>query len=272
MIKQGLNKISPNRKDFSLLHSFGALDFDTKGLPATFSIFDGRVIPNQNELDERFSPASRPLPEGCTAETTTFIAGLEDGATYLPDAFYFATPPGTDNTGRDIRTALQTSIDIGFRSDRINPPGNKRTAYFNCYGSGKIDDYDATKIGIWINQQEKRGVSVGSWWYWGIFAKGDGILPSPSFDISQATLHNWLVTGWVTIADVEYLECIPWCGMDSGNNGIVYISRVIFNALMGQPYTGAFTLTKVSSVTPIPIGYQAIIDHLVYFIRNLFGV
>lgn len=40
---------------------------------------------------------------------------------------------------------------------------------------------------------------------------------------------------------------------------------------MRQPYTGAFTITKTSSSTPVPIGVQAVVDHLVYFLLNLFN-
>ena len=267
-MQNGLSKIYPSRKDFSLLHSYGAT---ANGIPDNYSNYDGRIIPNQDQLDGRFNPPTRPIPYGCTGETQTFDAGIQDNSLYYPADFYFATPPGTDGQGRDIRDSLKTAITRGYQG-LDGKIGNKRLAYFNCYGSGAIDDFDAVRIGLWINQIEKRNVSIGSWWYWGIYKQGDGILPIPSFNTSEASLHNYLCTGWKTINGVEYLECIPWCGMESGNNGVVYISRVIFNALMGQPYTGSYTITKVQSVTPIPIGMTAIVDHLVSMIRQLFGL
>lgn len=276
MIKSGLKKIRPYHRDLSLIHTlikYGATP-ELTSLPAIFSIYDGRSIPNQNQLDTRFIPAVRPLPEGCTAETITFDAGIQDGATYPPDDFYFATPPGTDNVGRDARVALQTAINRGFKLPD-GTIGAKRTAYFNCYGVGKIDDFDAARIGLWINQTEKRGVLAGTWWYAEYEQVGkDGILPLPSFNTSIASLHFHLITGWKTIGLDQYLEDISWQGEDYANAGIDYISREQYNALMAQPYTGAFTETKLQGMTPVPIGMQAYVDHVVYaltqFISNLY--
>lgn len=270
---EGLCKIHPDRKDYSLVHTFGALN---TGLPTSFSIYDGRIIPDQNELDDRFVPAVRPLPMGCTAESQTFAAGLADKQTYLPDDFYFATPPGTDGTGRDMRVSLQTAIDYGFKRQGSGIEDGRRKAYFNCYGAGGIDDFDAARMALWLNQSEKRAVSVGSWWYpnWtrNSVSRQTGILPLPSFNTKEATLHNWLVTGWGVIHGVDSLEVISWQGEDFGRHGICYISRAIYNALMAQPYTGAFTMTKLDGTTPVPIGYQAVIDHFIYWFRNLLKI
>lgn len=267
LLKNGLDKIAPHRTDYSLLHTYGAVAPDTEGLPDNFSIYDGRAIPNQNDLDTRFTPALPPLPYGCTGETGTFDSGLQDGDLYNPEDLYLNTPPGGAG-GRDIREALKALCERGPRkSDGTFGP--KRLAYFNCYGAGKIDDFNAARIALWINQWERRGVWIGTYWYWGA-ADGNGILSVPSFNIREATLHCYLVTGWVKRGEEFYLEAIPWVGESFGDKGKIYISHAIYNALMQQPWTGAFTTTKQPSTTPIPIGYQAIIDHLIYLIRNLF--
>lgn len=273
-MKQGLDRLHPDRRDYSLLHTYGALAPDPAGLPDNFSIYDGRVIPDQDEMDDRFTPAVRPLPYACTAEDRTFSAGLADGAVYPPDDFYFATSPGTDGVGRDMRLAFETAINHGFKLKDGSLVG-KRRAYFNCYAAGQIDDFDAARIALWINQNEKRGVSVGSWWYpnWvGGNVPKSGILGLPSFNTKEATMHDWLITGWRTINGAVYLEGISWQGMFFGDHGKHYMSRPIYEALMAQPYTGAFTMTKFGSATPVPIGYQAILDHFVYFFRNLLGI
>jgi hypothetical protein len=135
------------------VHTFGST-FDPKGLPASFSIYDGRVIHNQNLPDERFSPAGRPLPMGCVAETLTFLAGLQTGKTYVVDDFYKAIPPGDDG-GRNIRLGLKAAIDRGFEAND-GTYGDKELAYFNCYGVGEIDDFEAARFGLWLNQQKKR--------------------------------------------------------------------------------------------------------------------
>ena len=293
-----MSRVRPHHKDYSALHTFGAVGFDPKGLPENFSVYEGQEIPNQNAIDTRFSPAVRPLPLGCTAEAQTFGALLQDGVLYPPDDLYFATPPGTDGTGRDLRAALQTTVDYGFKlpDGRI---GAKREAYLNVYGAGKIDDFDATRTMIYLNFPiEKRVVSVGSFWYRefqeaangtrvvkkqdGTYTKQDGtytlepgprspILPVPSFNTREAVaLHNWLVTGWKTIDGVVYAEVLAWEGEGYGDAGIVYMSREIFNALMQQPYTAAFVMTKLKGQTPVPLGLQVYVDHFVYWFKSLY--
>lgn len=267
-MQQGALKVWPHRKDYSFLHTFAG---STEGLPESFSIYDGRPIPDQRTHDRRFNPPLRPLPMGCTGETQTFIAGLEDGALYDPMDFYDATPPGVDGMGRDVRDSLKTAVKRGFkRSDGTT--GFKRVAYFNCYGSGKIDDTDAARIALWLNQGEKRGVSVVSWWYPEFYPDQFGSIFPPSFNTKEASLHNYLCTGWRTRNGEVELECIPWLGQDFGKQGLVYIPRSIFNGLMAQPWTACYTLTKDDGTTPLPVGWVAIFDHFLYYFRNLFGV
>ena len=80
-MQNGLSKIYPSRKDFSLLHSYGAT---ANGIPDNYSNYDGRIIPNQDQLDGRFNPPTRPIPYGCTGETQTFDAGIQDNSLYYP--------------------------------------------------------------------------------------------------------------------------------------------------------------------------------------------
>lgn len=261
-MNSGLNKVAPHPKDYSLLHSYGAT---SAGLPDSYSIYDGRPIPNQEQNDTRFLFLIPPLPNGCTGEAGAFETGLQDGTLYNPQDLYMATPPGDAYSGRDIRAMLQTLINRGVKdaNGNLSP---KRMAYFNCYGAGAIDDYDAARIGLWINQDEKRGVYIGSYWYWGDTPPAAQLyVPNYSTDFP---LHCYIATGWTP----DGLEIIPWIGEDTGNKGVFYVSREIFNGLMAQPWTGAFTITKQPSTTPIPVGYQAVIDHLIYYVRQLFQV
>jgi len=267
----GLEPIKPDRRDYSVVHTFGAT-VDPKGLPDSFSIYDGREVPNQNREDTRFTPAVRPLPMGCTGESQTFLAGIADGALYRPDDLYDHTPPGIDGQGRGMRESLKATKERGFVTQPDSEPVEKRKGYFNCYGAGKIDDFDATRIALWLNQGEKRGVTVGTYWYTEFNnPKPDHTLRVPSFNTNLGSLHNWVATGWKRIKDVDHLEVIPWMGSGYGNNGRAYMSRAIYNALMAQPYTGAFTFTKYQGNDPIPVGIRAIIDNFVYWFNNLIG-
>jgi len=258
----GLLKVYPRRKDYSLIPTFGAT---TDGLPDTFSVYGNQPIPNQNENDTRFPFLIPPLPEGCTGEAGAFESGIQDGTLYNPQDLYLATPPGNPYAGRDMRAMLQTLIDRGVKdaSGNLSP---KRLAYFNCYGAGAIDDFDAARVGIWINQSEKRGVYIGSYWPWGDMPPAANLYV-PMYSTTYP-LHCYIATGWTP----DGLEIIPWIGQHVGDSGKFYVSREIFNSLMAMPYTGAFTITKQPSNAPIPVGYQAIIDHLTYLIRHLFDV
>lgn len=263
-MNKGLLPIRPHHKDYHFLPSFGATTFDTASLPENFSIYDPSfVIPNQDSTDTRFTPALQPLFQGCTAEAGTFACGLEDNlALYSPAELYIATPPGTLNTGRDIRAMLDT----------LKKPPYNRKAYFNVYAAGPIDDFDAARIALWINQDEKRAVILGSYWYPEFENIGtDGILPIPSFKTANATLHCWILTGWKTVGGVVYLEGISWQGEQYGNKGLHYVSRPLYNALINQIHSGAFTVTKIETEQPVTLGMQSYIDELVAFVRHLFG-
>lgn len=270
MIKQGLNKIYPDAQDFSLIHTFGYTPYDVAALPQSFSVYDGRTIPDQNHPDWRFTPPLSALPLGCTAESGTFAAGLEDGtdALYNPQDLYMNTPPYLPVDGRGIREMLKALIEHGLMSvdGRI---GNKRTAYFNVYGTNAIDDFDAARIAMWVNKDEERCIIVGTYFYQNFYNLAtSGNLPTPSFNTAEATLHCYVVTGW----NEKGLEAIPWLGQDYGDNGKCYISREIYNGLMAQPYSGAFCITKLESTTPVPIGVVAWIDHAKYYFRNFFHI
>lgn len=280
MIPNACNLVLPDGRDFDLLRTAQVVPGDLATLPKNFSNYNGEVIPDQRLFDVRFSPPTRPLPNGCVAETGTFDAGIQDGRLYRPDWSYDRTPPYNDQWGRDMRVMLKHQINAGLM-DASGNVGNKRRAFFNVYGAGKITDFDAAKIALWINQTEKRNVWVAAWWYaeWE-FLNNTGILPLPSFNIkngSGTTLHARLITGFDKTYKDEYLEEISWQGMDIGHAGRDYISKDIYNASLAQPYTGAFTITKVPPTVPIvSVGVQAHVDHIVYalrqYVRDLFGL
>lgn len=268
-MKSGLTTIQPHSTDYSLLHTFGAISTGPEGLPANFSNYDGEAIPDQDQNDTRFPFLIPPLPEGCTGEAGAFDTGLQDGVLYNPQDLYLNTPPG-DGGGRDMRSMLSVLINRGVKDAQGNL-SPKRTAYFNCYGAGAIDDFDAARIALWINQYEKRNVYIGSYWYWGDMPPTTLTVPA-SFNTVGIPMHCYLATGWMTWGGQLYLEVIPWVGETLGEQGRFYMSRPLYNALMGQPGTAAFTITKTISQTPVPIGVQAIIDNLIYTIRQLFRV
>lgn len=270
-MQSGLLKIQADRRDYSLLHTFGAVAPNPATLPDTFSIYDGREIPNQNDIDTRFNPFLPPMPFGCTGEAGAFESGLQDNALYNPKELYDRTSPGGTG-GRQIRDMLK-ALTLQGPVDATGTRGPRRTAFFNCYGSGAISDFEAAMIALWINQGEKRGVYIGSWFYNEFeFVGSDGVTSVPSFKTADGTLHCYLMTGWKPINGVRHAECLTWQGPKIGFRGVIYIPMAVYNALMRQPYTGAFTITKTLGTEPQPLGWQVWVDHLVYFIQNLFNI
>lgn len=276
MIYPGMNPLRADRQDYSLLETFknhpafGAVVSDPSTLPANFSIYDGRDIPNQLLPDTRFTPALPPLAYGCTGEAGAFSASIQDNELYDPEDLFLNTPPvGDTSQGRDIRLMLGMLKTRGPRKED-GTFGPTRGDYYNCYGAGKIDDTDAARIGLWINQYEKRGVIVGTWWYPEFSNTGlTGSLPTPSFNTSDASLHCYLITGWRTNPDGTLeLEAIPWLGREFGTSGRGWMPKAIYNALMRQPYTGAFTQAKTPATGPQSVGIKAQIDHIAYVLAQ----
>lgn len=274
-MQSGAIKVSPHTTDYSLVHSlvksFGAGAVDTNGLPQSFSIYDGREIPNQNRFDTRFLPPVPPLPMGCVAETLTFQKSLKTGKTYRPDELYKAIPPGIDGLGRDVRDGMKTTIKRGYQL-ADGSYGDKDLAYFNCYGAGKIDDFDAARLGLYVNQAEKRGIIMVMWWQSEYQFPNGKFLPLVKQSIWNGSLHCPLGTGFESTYKDDYIEIIPWNGMEYALDGRVYMAREEYNAAMAMPWTGAFTITDAQGMSIVPIGLQAIVDHTTYYVRHLFGV
>lgn len=105
------------------------------------------------------------------------------------------------------------------------------------------------------------GISVATPWYWGN-ADRSGILPMPKDLDRDFSWHNWAIKGQKTINGIPYIIGKPWQGSDYGDNGWVYLSDDVFNAIMGVPGSAAMAFN------PGAIRWLSIVAYLV--MRNPF--
>lgn len=267
-MKQGLNPIKKDRRDYDFHKTFGSTTFNTGTLPTTYLADAGLTMFDQNR--EGF-------PEGCTGYAQTDLCTDEDRMIYDAGEFYLATPPGGAGAGRDIRDSLKLLISRGphFKDGSL---GTKRTGYFNVNASSPLDWFDAIRVALWITQDEHRAISVGIPWFIDFETNvQNGLLPIPvNFSWSQASGHNAVIAGWTPrdstgnwIRNGEvFLMVKSWQGPNYGDKGWAYLSRPLANAIFAMPYTGAYTVSKIIPGTVQTINWS-IIDTLIAFIRSL---
>lgn len=256
-----------DHRDFDLLKSSGATDFDTNGLPSRYMVDAGLTMPDQD---------ADGYPEGCTGYAQTDLCTDEDLAIYDAGEFYLATPPGTSGTGRAVRDSLKLLTARGPK-DRYGNLGPRRTAYYSINATEILDWMDAIRVALWITQQEKRSASIAIPWFPAFEGIGsDGILPAdPIFTWNGVPGHNAKIGGWTDVkTDGTYirngeffLAVKSWQGISYGDKGWCYMSRVLANAIFNMRYTEAFTVTKMNGATQtVDID---VVDRLVSFLQNL---
>lgn len=258
-MKQGLKKIRKDREDYDFLksHKFGGV---APTLPDNFFTDAGLWIPNQDLPQPQFGgiPA---LPYGCTDYTQADLCADEDKELKNPMLLEAVTHANA-NGGADIRVALTAAKKIFGR-----------TQYFNVRSSGIIDWFDAIRLATYSSQPEIRSVSIGIPWF-PEFSQtpSSGIMPTPVFDVMDASWHNAKIAGWKTIGGSQYLVVKPWIGDQFADKGFCYMSRELCNALMNINGTGAFTLSEVplGQVQTVSLSLlQDLVSRITNFVTSL---
>lgn len=257
-MQSGITKTKPDKRDRSFVKTFGAVS--ATSLPDEFDVDAGLWQPDQNALA---------LPLGCSGFTQGDLIADQEGVIIDPGEIYRDTPPYRNDTGRDLRTSLKRICSKPSKYYLKDGEAKPRSGYYNVRPSGKIDAFDAVRIAIWVNQQEKRSVSVGSSWFWSNPPKGIAE-PQKSYAWTGALGHNYKISGWKMIDGVMYLRGKPWQGDKWGDKGWIYFNREIFNKLMKVHGNEAFTVADDSA--PVQTIDWNIIDTLVNFIRELFNI
>jgi hypothetical protein len=263
MKQSGLLPLKNDRRDFDLLatrqHKLAGLT----SLQLSYSVRDAtQRIPNQQVEDRSFNPPCPELPFGCTDVAQATICSFEDGFLHNPMDLENVTHANA-NRGVDMRTSLSATTRVWAG----------HPAYFRVYNQLGMDMFDAVRLGMLATSNEKRAVSIGTpfFWEWHSPDPATGILRVPSFDLKSlgTTWHDWVVSGWDTFNDKPYLECIALQGQGYGKDGITYMSREVFNALMAIPGTGAFTVDKIMPGEKVQTIGSPVLQEIINFIKSL---
>lgn len=253
-----------DRRDFDFFksHGFGALTA-VPNLPDEFNTDAGFWMPDQQVTQTYAVPGFPDLTvpamfEGCTDWATADICVDQDKKLYNPLDIENITHANA-NGGGDLRTALKAAVQLGWIKQ-----------FFNIQANGILDWLDAFKVAQYSAQPEIRSLTIGTKWYKEFNSVGiDGILPIPTnFNDPHATWHDWAGKGWVIKNGVTYLKCKPWEGSSYGDNGFVYISRELINALMNIKGTAAFTSSDLPKEDIVTIG-SVWVQNIVNFVLSI---
>lgn len=291
--KHGTRPTTLDRRDYSFHGTFGTINADLIAkLPTAYNVDAGLTMPDQNADGNPYS---------CTAYTTCDLGTDQDKVIYSPEYTYMKTlvmqnlPPETN--GSDIRPALKSAKVYGLLPKASKPvildgKGEDFTAqvsvwplgldaisgllehrkgdYFNVYDDGGLDWYDSFKSALWINRDDKRGISLGTPWLWNSAPRGFLTEYFTYNGPSSVGWHNWKICGWKVIDGQEYLIGKPWCGRNYGDNGFVYVSRATINKVMAIRGSVAFTLKDATEadIKTIKIG---MIETILYYLKLLLG-
>lgn len=267
-MNQGLKPKWSDRRDGDFLksHSLGAL-----GAPTQYKEFwtDLYASIDQNSIG---------LPYGCTGMSQGKLCSNEDNVQYDPAYIYDNTPPGGRDAGRNMRASLKVVCTKPLKP--ISPTilyGSPRTGYFSIRSQGVLDWFDAIYISLTSTLNENRSASIGLPWMpeWQPPGYGDGrlgkdaILPIPNdFNTKRAVWHNAVIVGGKFIDGVFYLAIDSHQGTGYGDNGIVYMNKLLCNIIFEINGTEIFTVSKFQKGQIQTIDLT-IIENIVSFILNL---
>lgn len=251
MIKHGVlpNKYDP--RDFSHERTFGAVD--PKYFPDEYNADLGLSFPDQN---------ADGLPNACTGYTQSEIGQDENGELFDPRFTYEKTlaienaPPGSPCQMRDSFKSTRT---FGLKR-KENESTVVRGAYFDV---DKAPDYfDGARSALWMNSFARRTISAATPWVWQNVGH-DGIMGDFSAKNLPNVWHNFKVCGWKTIKNEPYLIIKPWTGPKWGDHGYGYVSRSVWNKVMGISGTAMYIQSNLSADEVVRVKldiYQLILD------------
>ena len=228
--------VQPNNfdiRDWSFEKTFGG----TLELTAEYNADTGGRFPDQ--IREGY-------PNGCTGYTQNATGELEYQIESDPSFVYGNTlliadlPP---HSPCQIRDSFKATKVYGLKSGDQDPLKYRRGSYFDV---NKVGDYfDGVRSALWLNRNDRRCVSVGTPWFkeWAVTG---GILKAPSkYTWDSGTIgHNYMICGWKVLKGEPHLIVKPWLGKRWGDNGYGYVSREIFNKVMG--ISGTFMYIQVN--------------------------
>lgn len=275
MIKNGTRPVKKSHKDFDYLKSHHGAILSGAIQPPTFPAeylcdFKGNTR-NQNINDTSFSPIVAAEPEGCTNYTSSSVAtDLTEGKTiYRPDTLEALTH-ANQNGGFEVRDSLTIAMNsLKWFS-----------AIFAVIAHSPLDYFDTFRLAIFSGAPEMRSISIGTPWFpsWEEACQsGVALMPMPTSDelaeIFNPNMpwHNHKLDGWFTYNSQLVLRDESWQGTDIGDNGYVYFTRDVINAIMTLQGTGAFTASRMGLGDAVPVTLTYL-EWITSFVRTLFGL
>lgn len=283
MLLPGIKPHLLDRRDHALHATFPQFGAVPPGdLPILIYNYDaGLSMPNQNALDQRFTPALPPIPFGCTGECSTDLCGDEDKAIYDPQYTYDRTCDieGHDYTsGCDIRNSMKSLTIYGLRKDgetQLQAQARKRGKYFTIDKLVGRDWFDSFRLALRGN---KRSISVGTPWFieWASGNLGsDGLLTSQFIyngNPSEYDWHDTKVSGEDLVNGEPVLMVKSWQGPNIGDRGWVKWDRATFNR--AYDIYGTFSATPGMPVSAADIQYVklTILQQALTFVNAILAI
>ena len=292
MIRHGTRPAKLDRRDYSFHRTFGTVS--PLQFPPEYSCDAGLTMPDQNADGNPFE---------CTAYTSCDLGTDQDGIVYAPEYTYMKTLyiqglPSTQQ-GSDVKFALKSAKIYGLLPKENMPSelvgkGENYTAdqghwpvdvdtiagkmehrkgrYFNVYDDGGMDWFDSFRSALWLNKDDKRGISIGTPWFHEWATPQNGVVTSNFIydgNPMNYAWHNWAIKGWKVIDGKIYLMGKPWQGKNYGDNGWCYFSRETIHKVMEIRGSIAYTLAdaELKDIQSIQLGMLETV--LVYLYRIL---
>lgn len=167
----------------------------------------------------------------CTSFSSCAVKASKEGIEFDPDWFYaregdVAGQVSTD--GYDLRTAMQTGVDKGFKPMKDGqgaPDQFCEGGYFAI--DGPYDLFDNIRSAMWMAQKEKRCGEIGTMWYDEWFYANKGFVLQGA--AKEAGLHAIKCAGWKKVNGVICLLMQNSFGKNFGDGGLYYFQRETAN-------------------------------------------
>ena len=267
-MNNALIKNRVDHRDWDFHRTFSGTELPN--LPDELNVDAGLWMPDQNKSEINFN--NPPMPYGCTDYTSNDLCADQDGVLYNP-AFTDSITHANTSGGSDVRTSLLTTVKNGTQTRGGSIV--KRTGVFNVQKYDILDYFDSIRYAMLPTLGEKRSVSWGTPWFtlWEALARsGQSIMPIPDITTANSiSWHNSKFCGWKTINGIPYLINKSWQGTTIGDNGFLYFSREVVNAVMEIQGTCAFTVTKLTNGQPIKTINTSFFQWAYSILTNIFN-
>lgn len=256
-------------------------------LGAIFNLGDTSQLPYSFELELPFPVRDQGSTDYCSAFTTCCMSELQEGVELDPQ-FSFAVSKmiseDPDTWGQNMRDAMKAHVQVGavplgshdipledYKGRYIKnyspillevAEEHKKQTYMSVKSVG-ADWFDSIRLALWKFKYEKRAVSIGVIFAWGLSEKVIDKIGSGGFG------HMMMIYGW----EGDYAKVYNWYNKSAGNNGTHLIHKDIINVY--APRYGAMMfidMPKEEVKTRLEYGITPTDNWLVQLYKTFIGI